>query len=367
MSTFFDDLEAQLHAAARAQIAVNNTARRTGRSRARSTIRNIPVLLAVGMSILVAVVALVVIRHKPASSAPNTPGGTPPSASGPPAFPHLSLRQRNQLQYVMKAAGTTQSADPGCAPIVRRIGGPGRKPSLSQGSPGASTLAILAPVRRPATPADRLPVRRIWHGPRSRPRIYPYGTYPPVAGIYVRYIRYARHRDGANYYLVPAENVNDRPPVPARCYREQVAALRQELPQIPQSLRTGIVALEVSYLAFERRSTEPYPGVCLPALNNTGNGDGGSCYAVSEIDAGQTLSSGAPGGVPVVYGLAPDGVRSVTFHYSGRYPGHPLTVLVIDNVFILHDAGDRLPNNGFPSKLVWHAADGHVIKTITWP
>ncbi|MGH2858859.1 MAG: hypothetical protein ACRDMJ_15400 [Solirubrobacteraceae bacterium] len=186
-------------------------------------------------------------------------------------------------------------------------------------------------------------------------------------GIYARYIRYARHRDGANYYLVPAENVNWRVPVPARCYREQVTALRQELPQIPRDRRPGIFALQRTYLSYERRSAEPYPGVCLSALNNTGNGDGASCYALSDIKAGHTLSSGAPAGVPVVYGLAPDGVRSVLFYYKGRHPGHPLTSLVIDNVFILHDPGDRLPSNGFPNKLVWRAANGRVIKTITRP
>jgi hypothetical protein len=227
-------------------------------------------------------------------------------------------------------------------------------------------LAIIGTLRRAETTADHLPPRKLWDGPHSRPRIYPYGTYPPVAGIYARYIRYARHRDGANYYLVPAENVNWRTPVPARCYREQVAALRQELPQIPHSRRPGIFALQATYLAYERRSTEPYPGVCLSALNATGNGDGASCYAVSQIEAGHALSSGAPGGVPVVYGLAPDRVRSVTFYYKGRYPGHPLTVLVINNVFILHDPRDRLPGNGFPNKLVWRAASGQAIKTISW-
>jgi hypothetical protein len=154
--------------------------------------------------------------------------------------------------------------------------------------------------------------------------------------------------------------------MPARCYREQVTALRQELARIPQNLRPGIFALQATYLAYERRSSEPYPGVCLSALNDTGNGDGGSCYAISDIEAGHTLSSGAPGGVPVVYGLAPDGVRTVTFHYNGRHPGHPLTALVINNVFILHDPRDHLPNNGFPTKLIWRAANGHMIKTITW-
>jgi hypothetical protein len=318
------------------------------------------------MSIVVAALALFVLRHKQPGPPVAPPGGTPPAASGPPTFPHLSGLQRKQIDYVMRADGTASRRDPACAPIPRALGDPGRKPSLSQGSPSASTLAIIATLRRAQTPADRLPPRKIWHGPHSQPRTYPYGTYPAVAGIYARYIRYARHRDGANYYLVPAQNVNWRAPVPARCHREQVTALRQELPQIPRRLRPGIFTLQATYLAYQRRSTEPYPGVCLSALNDTGNGDGGSCYPISDVEGGHTLTSGAPGGVPVVYGLAPDGVRSVTFYYKGRYPGHPLTALVINNVFILHDPGDRLPDNGFPTKLVWRTASGHVIKTITW-
>lgn len=336
------------------------------RSRARASLHHLPVLLAAGLSVVVAAVALLVLGHRQPGSPPAPPGGTPPAASGPPAFPHLSGRERKQIDYVMRAGGTASRRDSACSPAPRGLGDPGRQPSLSQGTPSAATLAILATLRRAQTPADRLPPRKIWHGPHSRPRTYRYGTYPPVVGIDARYIRYARHRDGANYYLVPAQNVNMQSPLPARCYREQVTALRQALPHIPRSLRSGIFALQATYLAYQRRSAEPYPGVCLSALNDTGNGDGAGCYAVSQIESGHTLTTGAPGGVPVVYGLAPDGVRSVTFYYKGRHAGHPLSALVINNVFILHDPQDRLPDNGFPTKLVWHAASGHVIKTITW-
>jgi hypothetical protein len=372
MTKFFDDLEAQLRAAARAQIAVSNEGRPKRRSRAGSMVRGIPVVLAVGTTLVVAALALILLQHKQPSAPSNPPG----AASGPPAFPQLSSLQHKQIDYLMKANGAVLAHDRACAPRPRGVGDPGRKPSLSQGSPSASTLAILGTLRRRQAPADRLPPRMIWDGPNSSPRTYRYGTYPAVAGIYSRYIRYARHRDGANFYLVPAENVNWRIPVPARCYREQIAALQHELPQIPRRLRHGIFALQATYLNYERRSTEPYPGVCLSALNSTGNGDGDTCYALSDIETGHTLSSGAPAGVPVVYGLAPDGVRSVTFYYKARSPSHrPLTrqaisnsptALVIDNVYVLHNPRDRLPNQGFPTKLVWHAANGHVIKTITW-
>lgn len=332
---------------------------------ARAGIRHLPVMLAVGTSVLVAVLALSLLRSKP--SGPSRPSHTrQPAAAGPAAFPHLSRRQRKQIDDVMKADGAVVRRDGACTAVVGERWGPGRKPSLNQGSPSAAMLATIGTLDRAATRADQLPPRKIWDGPHSKPRTYPYGTYPTVIGIYARYIRYARHRDGANYYLVPAKDVNWREAVPARCYSEQVTALREELPKIPRTLRRGIFALQSIYLAYERRSTDPYPGVCLVAINDTGNGDGASCYAVSEIRAGHTLSSGAPAGVPVVYGLAPDGVRSVTFYYSGRYSRHPLTALVINNVFILHDPGDRLPEYGFPYKLLWRAANGRVLKTITW-
>jgi hypothetical protein len=308
MTNFFDELEAQLHEAARAQISVNQLARPPRSAWARSAVRGLPIVLAVVSTLAVATVALVLLGHK-SSSPPHQPSGGPPPSSGPPPFPHLSAHQRKQINYVMRAHGTTLSRDRACAPNPRGLGDPSRTPSLSPGSPTAAMLAIIGTLRRPQTPADRLPPRKIWNGPRSKPHTYPYGTYPPVTGIYARYIRYARHRDGANYYLVPAQNVNWQVPVPARCYREQVTALHQEFSRIPPHLRPGIFALQATYLAYERRSTAPYPGICLLALNATGNGDGGcgTGASVSQIEGGHTLSSGAPGGVPVVYGLAPDG------------------------------------------------------------
>ncbi len=288
MTNFFEDLERQLQAAASAQIAVQRVNQRTRRRWIRSTARGIPILLAATTSIVIAALALVLLGHKQPTPPTNEPGGTPPPSSGPPAFPPLSGREHKQIDYVMKADGATQRRDNACAQVPGGRGEPGRKPSLSQGSPSAAMLATLGTLRRPQTPADRLPPRKIWDGPHSTPTIYPYGTYPAVTGIYSRYIHYARHRDGANYYLVPAENVNWRTPVPARCYREQITALRQELPQIPRNLRPGIFALQTTYLAYQRRSTDPYPGVCLSALNSTGNGDGDTCYASSDIATGHT-------------------------------------------------------------------------------
>ena len=74
------------------------------------------------------------------------------------------------------------------------------------------------------------------------------------------------------------------------------------------------------------------------------------------------MPSSAPTGVGVVDGLVPDRVRTVTF----EYPRHrPVTVLVINNVFIVRRQG--LPNHGFPNTIVWRAADGRIIKVIHRP
>lgn len=305
---------------------------------------------------LVAVIAIAFLHHRTGTGT----GAPPPHPTTPaallPANPtHTQHQEENDLYNAWEVV---LRKDRGCS----RARSSEAKPTLSQGSPGPQLLSLLSVLRRRATSADKLPAR-ITYNPYQRD---PTGTLPPVQGIYVRYIRYARHRDGANYYLVPAENVNWMEPVPARCYTEQRAALHAALPGIPAHLRAGVLALEPRFVAQLQYNTSPHPGVCLLGLNDTGNGDGGCGLAatVTSIEQGYVIESGAPGGVPVVDGLAPDGVRSITFYYGGRYPGHPLTALVIDNVFVLHNPRDRLPDEGFPTKMVWHAADGHVIKTF---
>jgi hypothetical protein len=361
MSSFFEDLEAQLHAAARAQIAVNHANHKATRSWTRSTIRGIPILLAVSTSIAIAVLALVLIGHKQPNLPSNQPGGTPPAASGPPAFLHLTRTQDKEIVYLFKAEGTADRRDQTCSRLPPGLGDPGRTPSLNQGSPSGATLATLGVLRRAAEPSDRLPPRIIGAPPNQR--VYPNGTIPPVTGVYVRYIRKARHRFGANYYLVPAENVNLNPPLPERCYREQEAALRQEFPRIPSKLRAGTLALEPRYLAYQRQTTVPYPGVCVLALNGTGNGDGdcGAGGSLTQIENGQAVGGGAPTGAEVYYGLAPDGVRSITFYFHSKYVHHPVTALVISNVFIVRNYRGRL---GAIAKEIWRASTGRIIKVI---
>lgn len=323
-------------------------------------------------AVAVAVVFLTSLRHlsstRPAATHHHSsgPASASATAAGPPAFLHLSGRDHRVIDYVMKAEGATDRTDPACATSATTRA-PGAKPNLSSGTPGTGLLSILGALRRPPVASDHLPPRKIWHGPHSTPRVYQDGTYPPTDGIYAGYIRKVRSRFGANYYIVPAANVNQYQPEPARCYREQQTALHQELGTIGPSLRNAALALQPRYLAYEKRLAIPYPGVCLVAINGSGNGDGASCgYSVGEIKAGHTLTSGAPSGVPVVYGLAPDGVLTVTLHYSKRPDRHTFTAPVINNVFIVPNPHQRLPHEGFPDKLIWRSNDGQIIKTINW-
>jgi len=337
--------------------------------------RNASSLIALGVSLLVVVLvaagALTLTHrptpHVPAGNASHGSSSPPPSSNGPiqllPNNPNRT--QRQEITYLYDAQNNAARRDQVCESdrSLAGVGNPGRRPSLSQADPSAATLAILGVLRRPAAPSDKLPPRLIGAPPHQH--VYRDGTIPPVKNVYIRYVRKARHRFGANYYVVPAGDVNNLVPVPARCWAEQRAALRRELPIIPVRLRSGVLALEPLFVAQQRDNDLPYPGVCLIGINDTGNG-GGGCDAggsLTQIENGTgAMPSGAPAGVGVVDGLVPDGVRTVTFEYARH---RPVTVLAINNVFIVRRQG--LPNYGFPNTIVWRAGDGRIIKVIHRP
>lgn len=318
------------------------------------------VVVAAAVALAVVAVAIVLVRHGHPNTAPSgqsTPPGTtpavrPPRPPKPLLGPHPSRTRGQEVNYLIRAEIAAGQHDPACQrrPLNRR-------PTTSQGSPDPSLLAILGVLRRPARPTDKLPPRVVGRDHT----LIPNGSLPPAKEIYVRYIRRARWRYGAGYYIVPAGDIDPVAPVPKRCAAEQQRALQQELPQIPARLRAGTLALEPLYLANWRYDLLPQSGVCLLALNSTGGGDGGCGSTVSDIESG-TVWTGGPTGVGVVYGLVPDGVATVTVYYRGR---RPITVHAIGNVFIVPDPGQRFPNDGFPAKMVWRSATGAVIQTIS--
>jgi hypothetical protein len=316
----------------------------------RSRLADIAVpFLAVGVAIVVALVAIVSLHrdgHAPAG------GGPGPSASGALLPVHPSGRQRKEMAYIFKAEAATERADKACAAGFRPpLLGSGSN-RISDGSPPAQLLSILPVLARPATPRDKLPTHVL------RPFA--------LKDIDVRYIRRARRVFGLSIYIVPAGDANLGGPVPARCLREQSAALHRELPQIPRSLRAGTLGLEPRFVNQTRHDALPYPGVCLVALGADG---GSSCsYSVSDIEQGRAITSGGgPDEVGFIYGLVPDGVATVTL--SSPEPGthgraQTTTVKAINNVFIVPNPGGYR-TFGTPAKLIWRSDTGAVIRTIT--
>jgi hypothetical protein len=311
---------------------------------------------ALASAVVVAIVAFVILgagRSHPGNMG-GGPAPSPPNATGPLLPANPTGRQRHEERYLQQALTAVSIHDHTCALVSSQLT---QKATISQGSPDQALLSILGVLRRPARASDRLPTRITYHPYRRDPT----GSLPPLKGVYVRYIRRARSRYGAGYYLAPAADANGRRPMPERCYAELQAAIGRELDHVPTKLRAGTLKLEPRYVDQLRAQTTPGQGVCLLALNNTGNGDGcSSGFTVADIEAGHTLFSGGPTSVGVIYGLVPDGVRAVTLRYRTR----SITVDAVNNVFIVKNPGQRLPHDGFPNTIIWHGPDNTIIKTI---
>jgi hypothetical protein len=348
--TFLPQLEHELLAA---------HSRRQARPRRAARLR-----AAAGVGAAAAVAAAVIVllvvgigphHHTTIGGGPTSP---PPHGTGPLLPTNPTKRQLREEQYLNEAFTTLSSRDHACSLTNLSTN---RKPTISHGSPSQALLSLLGVLRRPATTTDRLPARITYH-PYKRD---PTGSIPPLKGVYVRYIRRARWRYGAGYYIVPAANANDGiRPMPARCYPALRASMAHELNKIPPDLRAGTRKLEPRFINQIRARSLPAEGVCLVTLNRSGNG--GSCidgYTLADIKLGHTVSSGGPTGVDVVYGLVPDGVATVTL----RYRTGSITAPAINNVFIARDRHQHLPNYGIPKELIWRAANHTVIKTITNP
>ena len=312
------------------------------------------VALATAVAVAVAAVVILAARHSHPVSSGGGPSSPPPAASGPLLPSNPTSRQRREEKYLYAALSGVTRRDRTCSLVSSALT---QRATTSQGSPSQALLSILGVLRRPAQVTDRLPVR-ITYNPYRRD---PTGSLPPLKGIYIRYIRRARVRYGAGYYLIPAADADALHPIPERCYAQLQAAVGRELAHVPTNLRPGTRKLEPRFVNQLRSQTTPTEGVCLAVLNDTGNGDGcGGGYTVADIEQGHTISSGGPTGVAVVYGVVPDGVKAVTL----RYPRQSFTVAVINNVFILRNARQHLPNYGFPETVIWRGTHNTTIKTI---
>lgn len=158
-------------------------------------------------------------------------------------------------------------------------------------SPPAAITGSLGIFRRAQVPSDRLDKKRL--GLFTMDRVNP------------DFVRRATSSDGLHAYLIPAANVNYRPPVTGK------GAGCKELAQQPRP--------------------KPKPGVCfrLPSA-------AGGCSDIDGIKAGKSLltEGGSTHGKTFAAGIVPDGVKEVIWRVRRGTRFLDTRIAVRDNVFI---------------------------------
>ena len=257
--------------------------------------------------------------------------------------------------------------------VLRALNSPvcvrGTVPATTTAVPPASLLSIVGVLRRPAA-----------RGGASDVLSRLGGEFP---GLYVKYVRFARAVDGLDWYVsVSAGHLGIRAPVHInRCIAAQTANFDRELPRIPRPFRADATQIFNAQIQNERSvdAHNPPVGVNLMGLGPYGgNGptSGGATAAGIEAGAlayGSSLTGSGPD-TATVEGVVPDGVASVTLHYDAgpasayghtHAPAANITTAPVNNVIVV--TVPRNVGNASPQTMIWRAADGKIIKTITHP
>jgi len=205
-----------------------------------------------------------------------------------------------------------------------------RHPRELKTAPPAALTSILGVLRRPATPADRIPATALRAtNPSDYRAIWPRAT---------RLLGVGPHR--THYYLVVGDLSPQALPIP--CFKLQPHhSGRPPKPSVP----FGDVATVVQY------SSTP-----------TGEDTGDFPYASSWISAGRaTLFEPAEPETALVpyFALVPDGVASVAVTVGSN----PTTRIPVTENFALAQIPN--PREGDTIVQQWYGADGTLIKTVT--
>jgi len=340
MSPFFDDLEAQLHAAARGHAAHRHSPVASWRRHLGGGVRVAALSFAIAVTFAVAAVVLTLSGQHRASNrlatrpAPAGVNNRPPASSGHPS------PQNGTAAYINAAQRAVVKRDPACQAGPR----PGPQPQVtaSKGAPSRTLLAVLGVLRRP--------------GKAAAPQFVSRGIGPNAESVYVNYIRLARVEAGRSYYVVPEHLSGPFFTVPVRCFAEEQAALVHLLPlSMPARKRSQILRTQEQVLARERdaergQPTGPYDGVAL-----FGGGAGFGVDSASQLEhQGLIGSVGA-----TALGIVPDGVANVelTLPTASGKGSVMVTAPVINNVFIANE-----PAVGHAIGMVWLRRDGSIVK-----
>jgi hypothetical protein len=344
MSSFFDDLEAQLSSAARARAGASAPAggdapRR--RRRRRGWLRAAPVLAAVVIALVVVGGALVLLGHRGNGGAS---GSRPPGGSIGALIAHTPKRQLHQeLRYVFAATQSVQSSK---ACQLQQPSGV----TYVQGSPGPDLLSILGVLRRPANPADRLNARGV-------------GSIPDV---YRAYIRRALSAGRVSYYIVPGRFDRAAASPPERCFELLAAALNRYLPRIPAASRRPTHEIGAAYIAYLRTIASQAPQDAIYLVDVPGDGHGSPDQMTPKgIEDGFATENFLGTPVGTFSGVVPDGVATVTLALPaiGRQPAHAVTTRVEGNVYAVRVSG--LSRSQVSPTVIWRSPEGRVLKRMS--
>jgi hypothetical protein len=171
-----------------------------------------------------------------------------PRLSPAPVAPHLTPIESKYYGLAWRA---TVARDRACTGFDG--------PTFTTGSPSRALTSRFAILRRPATPAGRLPTLLHHNLP---PQHITNGWTLYNQELYLNQMRRARSAFGASFYIIPAGNVTWEREVPPRCGPEQVAALRHRVGQLPVRERARILVAQARYLAYVRYLTLHPEGIC---------------------------------------------------------------------------------------------------------
>jgi hypothetical protein len=341
MSSFFDDLEAQLRSAAHAAAdAPDGRAPRVPRARRRRWGRrpariDAGVLAAVAVVVVVVVAAVALLGHglRPAAPPPASP---PPGAGIAELLQRTPAPQLRQEFGYIAAATRTVIASPACR-VGHRTGA-----SFAHGSPSPALVSALGVLARPAQPGDRADT----------------STLAVTPEVYAGHVRRALSAHGVSYYVVPARTDLAASMPSDRCFDLQIAALRRALPQIPPKLRAPTQALQAGAIAYFRNAAAHAPRDTVCLVNVAANDGGSACgITAAQIEAGMAPEDDQG----TYFGLVPDGVASVTLMTAGR----SVTTAVRGNVYAAHLGGSG-PATA-PVTVIWRSEQGRERKRISYP
>lgn len=290
------------------------------------------------------------------------------AAAAPPSAAHPAnsrgdraalQRERTATRLINEATRHVRHDHRDCRTSLRV----GTRPSLTDARPSDALLNALGVLRRPATDADRIDTSSL--------------LFPFARGIYENWIRAATAVGGHQLFVVTAQDRMRAPALPRRC----IALENEELDRLLTDRTPAVQRLTHKLKARLDREEHPRGGFkpteAIFLFDRTSDGriggGGGGVDLRFFLRHGLFGSSGT-GGRSTVSGLLPDGVASVDFTFSrsvsrGRhreakvYPKTiSLTSRVQDNVVAF--TVERPAYDAFPTQMVWHRADGSVLRRI---